>query len=127
MRRKHEFICINCPLSCTVELFEEDGEVLEVRGNECAVGEKYAVTEFRDPRRRVTTTVRVRGGVLPVVPVATASPVPKRLVREVVRVLASVELEAPVEMGQVVMPDVLGTGVDVIATRPLPSARKGRG
>lgn len=124
MRRKHEFICINCPLSCTVELFEENGEVLEVRGNECGVGEKYAVNEFRDPRRRVTTTVRVRGGVLPVVPVATAAPVPKKLVREVVRALAGLELDAPVEMGQVVMPDVLGTGVDVVATRPLPAAGK---
>lgn len=124
MRRKHDFICINCPLSCAVELLEEDGEVLGVRGNECGVGEKYAVNEFRDPRRRVTTTVRVRGGVLPVVPVATAAPVPKKLVREVVRALAGLELDAPVEMGQVVMPDVLGTGVDVVATRPLPAAGK---
>ncbi len=123
MRRKHDFICINCPLSCTVELFEENGEVQEVRGNECAVGEKYAVTEYLDPRRRVTTTVRVRGGVLPVVPVATSAPVPKRLVREVVRALAGVELQAPVEMGQVVMPDILGTGVDVVTTRPLPAKR----
>lgn len=123
MRRKHEFICINCPLSCTVELFEEDGKVREVRGNECAVGEKYAVVEFRDPRRRVTTTVRVKGGVLPVVPVATVAPVPKRLVREVVMALAGVELQAPVEMGQVVMADVLGTGVDVVTTRPIPERR----
>lgn len=119
MKKKHEFVCINCPLSCGLELIEEDGEVLEINGADCKVGEKYAEEEFRDPRRRVSTTVRVRDGVLPLLPVASASPIPKALVREAVRVLAEVVVEAPVADGQVIYPDILGTGVDIVSSRRL--------
>lgn len=119
MKKKHEFTCINCPLSCSLVLSEEDGEVLEVSGADCKVGEKYAVEEFKDPRRMVSTTVKVKGGVLPLLPVASASPIPKHMVREAVRVLAEVVLEAPVADGQVIYPDILGTGVDIVSSRAL--------
>jgi CxxC motif-containing protein len=121
VKSKHEFLCINCPLGCTLELTEEDGEVLEVSGNECKVGVKYAEEEFRDPRRMMTTTLKTRNGALPLLPVVTADPIPKRLVKEAVRVLAEVEVDAPVEEGQVVYPNVLDTGVDVISSRRLDS------
>jgi CxxC motif-containing protein len=123
MRSEHGYVCINCPLSCQLELVEEDGEVLEVTGADCRIGERYAAEEFKDPRRTVTTTVRVSGGMLPLLPVRTAGPIPKRLVREAVKVLAAVVMEAPLEEGQVVYPDILGTGVDVISSRDLVSDR----
>jgi CxxC motif-containing protein len=88
MKNKHEYLCINCPLGCTLELTEEDGEILEIAGAECKVGEKYAEEEFRNPRRMVTTTVRVSGGALPLLPVASESPIPKKLVRDAVKQLA---------------------------------------
>lgn len=119
MKKKHDLVCINCPLSCSLELTEEDGEVLEVSGADCKVGEKYAEEEFKNPRRMVSTTVKVRGGVLPLLPVVSASPVPKTMVREAVRTLAGVVMEAPVADGQVIYPDILGTGVDVISSRAL--------
>jgi CxxC motif-containing protein len=122
MKRRHEFTCINCPLSCSLVLSEEDGEVLEVSGSDCKVGEKYAVEEFENPQRMVSTTVKVEGGVLPLLPVVSASPIPKRMVREAVRALASVVVEAPVAEGQVVYGDILGTGVDVVASRRLDRA-----
>jgi len=125
MKTTHEFTCINCPLSCGLTLTEEDGEVLEVSGADCRVGEKYAVEEFRNPRRTVSTTVRVQGGVLPLLPVVSAAPIPKALVREAVRTLAAVAVEAPVEEGQVIYPDILGTGVDVIASRRLEAEAPG--
>jgi CxxC motif-containing protein len=106
-------------LSCALELTEENGEVLEVTGNECKVGVKYAEEEFKDPRRVVTTTVRVLDGALPVLPVRTAEAIPKRLVTDAARALAEVVVEAPVAQGQVVLSDILGTGVDVIASRDL--------
>lgn len=117
MRKKHVFTCINCPLSCTLELTEEAGEVLEVTGHECEVGRHYAEEEFRDPRRTVTTTVRVRNGVIPLLPVVSTRPIPKSLVREAVKALADVEVEAPVRDGQVIYRDILGTGADIIASR----------
>ena len=119
--KKHEFLCINCPLGCTLELSEENGEVLEVKGADCKVGEKYAVEEFKDPRRRVITTVRVSGGTLPLLPVVSESPIPKHMVRDAVTVLAEVVVDAPVADGQVIYPDILGTGVDVVASRRLDS------
>lgn len=119
MKRKHAFVCINCPLSCSLELTEEGGEVLEVSGHECEVGRRYAEEEFRDPRRVVTTTVRARKGILPLLPVVSTRPIPKSLVKEAVRVLSDVEVEAPVRDGQVIYRDILGTGADIIASRRL--------
>ena len=117
MRKKHAFVCINCPLSCGLELTEEGGEVLEVAGAECKVGAKYAEEEFRDRRRTLSTTVRVKGGALPLLPVVSASPIPKSMIREAVRALASVEVRAPVADGEVIIRDILGSGVDVVSSR----------
>ncbi|MBU1670641.1 MAG: DUF1667 domain-containing protein [Actinobacteria bacterium] len=119
MRSSHEFTCINCPLSCPLELVEEDGRVLEVKGAECRLGEKYAEAEFTDPRRVVTTTVTVRNGTLPLLPVRSTEAIPRRLVREAVESLASIAVEAPVKEGQVILADLLGTGVDVVSSRDL--------
>lgn len=119
MKNKHEYTCINCPLSCSLELTEENGEVLQIKGNECKVGARYAEAEFADPRRVVTTTVPVRGGMLPLLPVRTVSPIPKRLVMDATRALAGVVVDAPVETGQVIAKNILGTGVDVIASRDM--------
>ncbi len=123
VKNKHSFVCINCPLSCSLELTEENGEVLEVTGNDCKVGARYAEEEFRDPRRVVTTTVTVTDGTLPLLPVRTEKAIPKRLVAEAVKALADVVVEAPVRRGQVVYPDIMDTGVDVIASRDLAGNR----
>lgn len=119
MSSSHEFTCISCPLSCQLELVEEGGEVLEVKGAECRQGEKYAVAEFTDPRRMVTTTVWARGGTLPLLPVRSSEAIPKRLVRDAVAALVSVTVEAPVKEGQVVLADAAGTGVDIVASRDM--------
>jgi CxxC motif-containing protein len=119
MKKKHDFVCINCPLSCSLELTEEDGEVLEVSGADCKVGVKYAEEEFRNPRRMMSTTVKVEGGMLPLLPVVSASPIPKAMVREAVRALAEVVVRAPIADGEVIYRDILGTGVDIVSSRRL--------
>lgn len=124
MTSKHEYTCINCPLSCSLELTEKDGEVLEVTGNDCKVGRRYAAEEFTDPRRVVTTTVPVRGGTLPLLPVRSAASIPKRLILDAADALAGVVVDAPVRNGQVILADILGTGVDVIASRDLGARTK---
>lgn len=123
MKRKHEYVCINCPLSCPLELIEEDGVVLEVNGNDCKVGARYAEEEFKAPRRVVTTTVKARGGALPLLPVRSESPIPKRRIAEAVAALSGLTVDAPVRNGQVIYPDILGTGVDVISSRDLEEHR----
>ncbi len=114
---KHDFVCINCPLSCSLELYEEEGRVLEVKGSDCKIGEKYAEEEFTDPRRVLTTTVKATDGIVALLPVRSTAAIPKRLVRDAVKALADVVVEAPVERGQVILADILDTGVDVVASR----------
>ena len=109
--------CIGCPLGCTLNVSLEDGRVVSVTGNTCKKGDDYAHKECVHPARTVTGTVRVTGGLLPVVSVRTAGEVPKERVLDVARALCRVQLTAPVQAGDVVIPDVLGTGVDVVATR----------
>jgi len=106
-------------MSCALELTEENGEVTGVTGAQCKVGEKYAAEEFADPRRVVTTTVPVRHGLLPLLPVRTTTAIPRRLILDATRRLSEVVLEAPVRNGQVIVADIMGTGVDVIASRDL--------
>ncbi len=120
MPNTREMICIVCPVGCRLKVTHEGGQVLKVEGNACPRGEEHARRELTDPRRMVATTVKVRGGLHPLVPVYTASPFPKPRIFELLAALRRVELTAPVRMGQVVLADALGTGVDVIASRDMP-------
>ncbi|MDY7041344.1 MAG: DUF1667 domain-containing protein [Chloroflexota bacterium] len=117
-----KIICITCPVGCTLEVTHEGKTVVEVDGNQCKKGVDYAEGELTDPRRMVTSTVRVQGGVHPLVPVYTAAPIPKPLIFSLLSELRRVELRAPVKVGQVVLGDALGTGVDVLASRNLPES-----
>lgn len=120
-----EITCIRCPIGCEIELEVEDGEILSMEGAGCMQGEDYAREEYRNPTRVLPTTVRVKGGVLPYVPVKTAEPIPKGELEAAVEELATVELEAPIKLGDVVFENVCGTGVDVVATRDLPAEESG--
>ena len=116
-----KIICITCPMGCTLEVTREGKTITKVDGHGCKKGLAYAEAELTDPRRMVPSTVKVRGGVHPLVPVCTAAPIPKPLIFDLLAELRRVELRAPVQIGQVVVEDAFGTGVDVLATRNLPA------
>lgn len=99
----------------TVEL-NDNGEVVSVTGNTCKRGDAYARSEMTHPVRSLTSTVKVKGGVHPVVPVKSAKPIPKEKMFECMEQINSVTLDAPVKIGDVVIENVLGTGVDIVAT-----------
>jgi CxxC motif-containing protein len=120
------YLCIGCPLGCRLEVVEVAGEIVEVRGQGCKKGDRFARQEHIDPRRVLTTTVAVRGGVHQRVPVRSAGDIPKSMVRELAALLHQLSLDAPVTIGQVVLTDALGTGVDVVASRDL-ARREGWG
>ena len=113
---KREMICICCPLGCRLSAVTEEDKI-SVTGNSCPRGKTYAVTELTDPRRIVTSTVRVRNFDTPVVPVKTKEGVPKDKMKECVRELAAIELLTPVHAGDVVKENIAGTGIAVVATR----------
>jgi CxxC motif-containing protein len=119
----YAYLCIGCPLGCRLELDEDPGgDIVEVRGFSCRRGKDFAAQEHTDPRRLVTTTVAVDGARWPRLPVKTSGTVPKAMVRAVCDRLQAVRVQAPVTMGTVIVPDVLGTGCDVVATRDLPAS-----
>ena len=109
--------CICCPRGCALEVALENGEVTVISGNRCPRGKKYAVDETKNPVRTVTTTVVLLDSPrFRTVPVKSSTGVPKDKVRAVVDSLAGVAVEPPVHIGDVIVPNVLGTGADVIAT-----------
>jgi CxxC motif-containing protein len=117
-----KLICITCPMGCSLEVTHDGKTVYEVTGNGCKKGMGYAESEMSDPRRMVTSTVKVRGGSHPLVAVYTATAVPKPRIFDLLAALRLVELQAPVRMGQVVLENALGTGVNVVASRDSPAA-----
>lgn len=108
--------CINCPVGCRMTVTVENGAFVSVTGNTCKRGETYARQECVAPERMVTAVVPVEGSAMPL-SVKTRTPIPKAKIHDCMAALASVKLTAPVQAGSVVVPDVCGTGVDVIATK----------
>ncbi|MDY3918188.1 MAG: DUF1667 domain-containing protein [Candidatus Limivivens sp.] len=112
---ERELTCICCPLGCPLKVTL--GETPTVSGNSCKRGADYGKKEVTDPRRIVTSSVRVTGGALPMVSVKTRSDIPKGKIFDCVLEIHQAVLEAPVHIGDVVIPDCAGTGVAVIATK----------
>ena len=120
--KKIELTCIGCPMGCPLIVTMEDGAVASVTGNTCPRGDAYARKEVTAPTRIVTSTVKVTGGTLPAVSVKTAGDIPKGKIFDCVRALKDVAVPAPVVIGQVIVPDVAGTGVAIVATKNIEKA-----
>lgn len=120
MSEERKFICVSCPLGCGLTVSLDDAvEVVKVEGNTCPRGESYARSEVKDPRRVFASTVRVRGGKLPVCPVRSKTPAPKGKLFGIAEEVAKLEVDAPVKIGQVLIHGVCGTDVDIVASRDL--------
>ena len=119
MRDQRHFICVTCPVGCAIEATIEDGELREITGQACKRGIALVREELTAPKRVLTTTMRVKGGALPLVPVRSTAALPKELLLPVAALLRGVALEAPVREHQVVVSNVLDSGVDIIASRDL--------
>ena len=114
--------CINCPLSCELTATVEDGAVTNVTGNFCPRGAQYAKEELTAPTRMLTSTVRIEGGRLPLLPVVSAKKLPKARVVECAEALRAVSAKAPVHTGDVIAANILGLGVDIVASRDMETA-----
>ncbi len=120
---KRKFTCISCPLGCEVEA-EIDGDDIKVSGNRCPRGRDYVISEIRDPRRVVTSNVKVVGGEYPLASIKTTGAIPKGKIFDLIKKLREVELEAPVEIGRKVFQNIFDTGFDVVVTRPVKKTDK---
>lgn len=111
--------CIMCPMGCELTVTLEDGKFASVTGNTCPRGAKYAQDEVTAPKRMLTSTVNIAGGALPLLPVVSATVLPKGKVLECAAYLRGVTVQAPVKAGDVVVKDILGLGVDILASRSM--------
>ena len=112
-----EMTCIVCPMGCPLKVMMDGNEVVSVTGNTCPRGKKYAITEVTAPRRVLTSTVRVEGGHLPLCPVRTRGDIPKGLLFDAMKEVDALVIQAPVAIGDVLIPDICGTGVPLVACR----------
>ena len=110
-----ELICIMCPKGCHLTVDDE----LNVTGNTCPRGVTYGKQEVTDPRRYLTSTVRLESKNYRRLPVISSGDLPKDKVSEVVKYLDTVVVKAPVKVKDIVVTNVLGLGVDILATRTI--------
>jgi len=120
MVETRKIICTSCPVGCELTVTFDDEKVIEVEGNACKLGIDYAEQEIFDPRRMVASTVKVKNGYHPLVPVYTEKPVPKPKIFDVLAEIRKVEVEAPVKINDIIIENVVGTGINVISSRDLP-------
>lgn len=109
--------CILCPNGCELEVSYEGTNVRSVTGNKCPKGAAYAEQEITNPIRNIASSVKLTGGVMPLVSVRLSAPVPKAEIMHVMDEIKKTSVQAPVHIGDVVIQDVLKLGCDVIATR----------
>jgi len=107
--------CIICPRSCLLHVEEKDGH-WEVTGQNCLRGRTFALSEMTNPMRMISTTVKTVFRDFPVLPVRVASEIPKSRIFDIINEINRVCVSVPVNRGDVVLSDILGLGVDVIAT-----------
>lgn len=118
-----DLTCIGCPLGCALKVTMENGDVVSVTGNTCKRGDEYARKEVTHPTRIVTSTVCIENGVIPMVSVKTQNDIPKEKMMEIMKCIHSLTVKAPVHIGDILMTDIAGTGVNLIATKEVPEKR----
>lgn len=118
---RHEMICIVCPIGCHLELIDdpESKTAYKVSGAQCRRGELYAIKELTNPTRILTSTVKFNGGFLRRLPVRTNTSISKDKIFDCMKIINTVEVQAPIAIGQVIIKDILATGVDIIASRSM--------
>lgn len=115
-----ELTCVSCPIGCQLKVeLSDKNEVLSVSGNTCKRGEKYAHDECTNPVRMLTTTIKVNGGSLPVIPVKTSVPIPKGKMFQCMEVINNQVVDAPIKMGEVLISNICDTGADIVATNQM--------
>ena len=113
------FVCIVCPNGCTIETQYEGDKILSVTGNKCKKGIEYVRQELIDPRRTISSSVRIEGAELPLCSVRLTNVIPKKDIFRVMEEINKIKLTAPVSIGQVVIKNVCGLDSDVIVTKKM--------
>ncbi len=116
--------CIICPTGCEVDVKRTSEGEIEFEGYTCNRGLDYAKQEFFAPKRVLTTTIRVKNGFLPLIPVRVDKAILKKDLNEALNVIAKKEVEAPIKMGDILIENIAGEDANIIASRDMPIKKK---
>lgn len=114
-----EIICTVCPLGCHIQVTGEGERIVSVEGNTCQRGYDYAVAEFLHPVRILTSTVKTDSLKHPLLPVRSSKPLPKEKIMDCMQQIKAAKVSAPIKPYDVIIKDVCGTGIDIVATGAL--------
>ncbi|MGG7057037.1 DUF1667 domain-containing protein [Clostridium tertium] len=109
-----ELICICCPMGCHLKVNIEENKVT---GNGCKRGINYGLSELTNPVRVITTTVKVKDGENILLPVKTKGEIPKGLIFKCMEELRNIEVTAPIKIGDIIVSNILNTGIDIVSCR----------
>ena len=119
MTRNKEITCIICPIGCKIQV-KTDGKKIDVcDGHKCKRGIEYAMSEALDPKRMLTSSILVNDGEWPLVSVKSSKTVPKNVIFDVLKEIKKSSINAPVNLGQILIKNVAGTKIDIIATKSI--------
>jgi len=121
---KKDFVCIICPNSCRLSAEVGPNGDVKINGYACQRGLEYGTQEFLEPKRTLITTMRIKNGVLPVLPVRSDKELPKNKIFEAIKIINQYEIEAPIKMGDIIIENLLNLGVNVIASRDMEISKK---
>jgi CxxC motif-containing protein len=110
--------CIICPTGCQIQAISKNSEIT-FEGYTCQRGLEYAQQEYFEPKRILTTTIRVENGFLPLIPVRTDKPILKDKLSVALEEIAKTQVNAPIKMGEILIENILGLELNVIASRDL--------
>lgn len=116
---KKDIVCITCPRGCTIHVEYDKDRIIAMEGYTCKRGAEYAKNEILEPKRMVTSSVKIENAKYPVLPCKTNRPVRKDLMFDVMKEVCKIEAHAPVKQGEVLIKNVCGTDADIIATQTL--------
>ena len=108
--------CVMCPVGCRINV-EMDGDKPIITGNRCPRGEQYVIDELIQPKRVLTTSVKVIGGDVPLVSVKTSGPIEKKIIMDKMKEIKEITINAPVKIGEVIIENIDGNGINLLATR----------
>jgi CxxC motif-containing protein len=111
--------CIVCPTGCEIKAIKGVDDKVSFDGYTCKRGLEYAEQEFYEPKRILTTTIRVENGFLPLIPVRTDVPILKEKLNDTLKIIAKTKVKPPIKMGDILIENVLNLGANIIASRDL--------
>jgi len=114
---KTNVTCVLCPIGCIIKINKDKSFIIE--GARCEKGIEYATHEILNPKRILTTSILVKNGNLPLVSVKTSKPIPKNKIFKILEIIKKKYVEAPIEIGEIIIENIMDTGSDIVATKTI--------